>query len=277
MPYTNLEEAIEISKMGKGSLVSSIATYDNNIARQFVLGSASYHGRILVFNRDNAKENTGHGSPLPMLTHGGPGRAGGGEEMGGMRGVLHYLQRCSIQGTPSTLTEITSVYQYGSKYKESDIHPFRKYFEDLQIGDTVITHKRTVTEADITNFANVSWDHFYAHTDATSLEGTIFTQRVAHGYFVLSMAAGLFVDPGKGPVILNYGLDECRFTKPVYPGMTLGVRLSVKEKLPVDPKEADEVTKGIVKFLVDVYDETGETVAIATILTMVQRKVKSEE
>ena len=272
MPYRNLEEAIEISRMGKGSLVSSIATYDNTIARTFILGAASYHGRILVFNRDNGKENTGHGSPLPMLTHGGPGRAGGGEEMGGMRGVLHYLQRCSIQGTPTTLTEVTSVYQYGSEYKDPGVHPFRKYFEDLQIGDTVITHKRTVTEADIVNFANVSWDHFYAHTDATSLEGTIFTQRVAHGYFVLSMAAGLFVDPGKGPVVLNYGLEECRFTKPVYPGMTLGVRLSVKEKLPVDPKEADEVTKGIVKFLVDVFDETGETVAIATILTMVQKK-----
>ena len=272
MPYHNLDEAIEISRMGKGSLVSSIATYDNKIARKFVLGAASHHGRILVFNRENGKDNTGHGSPLPMLTHGGPGRAGGGEEMGGMRGVLHYLQRCSIQGTPTTLTEITSVYQYGSDYKDPGIHPFRKYFEDLQIGETVTTHKRTITEADITNFANVSWDHFYAHTDATSLEGTIFTQRVAHGYFVLSMAAGLFVDPGKGPVILNYGLEECRFTKPVYAGMTLGVRLSVKEKLPVDPKEADEVTKGIVKFLVDVFDETGETVAIATILTMVQKR-----
>lgn len=272
MPYNNLEEAIHITKMGRGSLVSSIATYDQKIGRQFVLGAASHHGRILIFNRDTAKDNTGHGSPLPMLTHGGPGRAGGGEEMGGMRGVLHYLQRCAIQGSPSMLTEVTSVYQYGGDYKHSDIHPFRKYFEDLEIGETVITHKRTITEADITNFANVSWDHFYAHTDATSLEGTIFTQRVAHGYFVLSMAAGLFVDPGKGPVILNYGLDECRFTKPVYPGMTLGVRLSVKEKLPVDPKEADEITKGIVKFLVDVYDETGETVAIATILTMVQKR-----
>ena len=272
MPYRDLDEAIAITKLGKGSLVSSIATYDNRLARQFVLGAASHHGRILVFNRDNAKENTGHGSPLPMLTHGGPGRAGGGEEMGGMRGVLHYLQRCSIQGSPTTLTAITSVYQYGSEYKDPGVHPFRKYFEDLEIGDTVITHKRTVTESDIINFANISWDHFYAHTDVTSLEGTIFTQRVAHGYFVLSMAAGLFVDPGKGPVILNYGLEECRFTKPVYAGMTLGVRLSVKEKLPVDPREADEITKGIVKFLVDVYDETGETVAIATILTMVQKK-----
>ncbi|HZV69099.1 MAG TPA: phenylacetic acid degradation bifunctional protein PaaZ [Saprospiraceae bacterium] len=277
MPYHDLDEAIEISKMGKGSLCSSITTYEDRKAKQFVLGAASHHGRILVLNRDCAKENTGHGSPLPMLTHGGPGRAGGGEEMGGMRGVLHYLQRCAIQGTPTTITEITSAYQYGSKYKDPGEHPFRKYFEDLHIGETIITHKRTITEADIVNFANVSWDHFYAHTDATSLEGTIFTQRVAHGYFVLSMAAGLFVDPAKGPVILNYGLEECRFTKPVYPGMTLGVRLSVKEKLPVDPKDEDDIPKGIVKFLVDVFDETGETVAIGTILTMVKKKAGNRE
>ncbi len=272
MPYSSLEEAIEISKMGKGSLCSSIMTYDDTLAREFVVGAASHHGRILVLNRECAKENTGHGSPLAMLVHGGPGRAGGGEEMGGMRGVLHYLQRCAVQGTPSTLTNITSIYQYGGAYVDPGIHPFRKYYEDLRIGDTVVTHKRTITESDIVQFANVSWDHFYAHTDVTSLEGTIFTERVAHGYFVLSMAAGLFVDPGKGPVLLNYGLEECRFTKPVYAGMTLGVRLSVKEKLPVDPKTEDEIPKGIVKFLVDVYDETGESVAIATILTMVQRR-----
>ncbi|HQW04117.1 MAG TPA: aldehyde dehydrogenase family protein, partial [Saprospiraceae bacterium] len=275
MPYANLDEAIEIAKMGKGSLCSSIVTYDNDIAKQFVVGAASHHGRILVLNRDCAKENTGHGSPLPLLTHGGPGRAGGGEEMGGMRGVLHYLQRCAIQGSPTTLTEITSIYQYGGQYKDPGVHPFRKYFEELHVGETVITHNRTITESDIVQFANVSWDHFYAHTDVTSLEGTTFTQRVAHGYFVLSMAAGLFVDPGKGPVLLNYGLEECRFTKPVYAGMTLGVRLTVKEKLPVDPKEEDVIHKGIVKFLVDVFDETGETVAIATILTMVQKKVSS--
>jgi oxepin-CoA hydrolase/3-oxo-5,6-dehydrosuberyl-CoA semialdehyde dehydrogenase len=274
MPYEDLDEAIEISKMGKGSLCSSIVTNDHQQARQFVVGAASHHGRILVLNRDCAKENTGHGSPLPLLIHGGPGRAGGGEEMGGMRGVLHYLQRCAVQGTPSALTDITTIYQYGGAYKDPGKHPFRKYFEELQVGDTIVTHKRTITESDIVQFANISWDHFYAHTDVTSLDGTIFTERVAHGYFVLSMAAGLFVDPGKGPVLLNYGLEECRFTKPVYAGMTLGVRLSVKEKLPVDPKTDDEIPKGIVKFLVDVYDETGETVAIATILTMVQRLPK---
>ncbi|MDA9182086.1 aldehyde dehydrogenase family protein, partial [Saprospiraceae bacterium] len=272
MPYDTLDDAIQLAKMGKGSLVCSVATYDDKIARDYVLGAASYHGRILVLNRESAPESTGHGSPMPLLVHGGPGRAGGGEEMGGVRGVKHYMQRCAVQGSPSTLTEVTGVYQYGGKYKDSGQHPFRKHFEDIHIGDTVITHKRSITETDIVNFGNVSWDHFYAHTDTTSLEGTTFEQRVAHGYFILSAAAGLFVDPGKGPVLLNYGIDECRFTKPVYAGMTIGVRLTAKEKIIQEKKEDEDFQKGIVKFLVDVYDETGETVAIATILTMVKCK-----
>lgn len=272
MPYQGMDEAIALSKLGKGSLCCSLVTASDNTARKFVLGAASYHGRILVLNRESAKESTGHGSPMPLLVHGGPGRAGGGEEMGGMRGVMHYLQRCAIQGSPTTLAEITQQYQVGGEYKTPDQHPFRLHFEDLRVGDTVITHKRTITESDIINFANVSWDHFYAHTDITSLEGTIFTERVAHGYFILSAAAGLFVDPGKGPVLLNYGIEECRFVKPVYAGMTIGVRLTVKEKAAQDRRDEEDVPKGIVKFLVDVYDETGETVAIATILTMVRKK-----
>ena len=272
IPYKDMDEAIRLSKMGKGSLCSSIATYDDGLAREYIYGAASYHGRILVLNRDNAKESTGHGSPMPMLVHGGPGRAGGGEEMGGMRGVKHYLQRCAIQGSPTTLTEVTGIYQYGGKYKEPGKHLFRKHFEDLRVGETVITHKRTITEADIINFANVSWDHFYAHTDITSLEGTTFEQRVAHGYFILSAAAGLFVDAGKGPVLLNYGIEECRFTKPVYAGMTIGVRLTVKEKMRQEKREDEDFAKGIVKFLVDVYDEEDETVAIATILTMIKMR-----
>lgn len=272
LPYKTTEEAIEITKMGKGSLVCSMATYDDSIAKEFVLGAASHHGRILVLNRDCAKESTGHGSPMPMLTHGGPGRAGGGEEMGGKRGVYHYMQRTSIQGSPTTLTRITNQYQVGGKQTETEVHAFRKHFEDLVVGDTVITAKHTVTEADITNFANVSGDNFYAHVDATSLDGTIFEQKVAHGYFVLSKAAGLFVDPKKGPVLLNYGLEECRFTKPVYPGMTIGVKLTVKEKVEQEKKSEEDIAKGIVKFLVDVYDEEGETVAIATILTMVKKR-----
>jgi oxepin-CoA hydrolase/3-oxo-5,6-dehydrosuberyl-CoA semialdehyde dehydrogenase len=273
MPYKTIDEAILLAKLGKGSLCCSIVTHDDRLARKYVLGAASHHGRILVLNRDNAKESTGHGSPMPLLVHGGPGRAGGGEEMGGKRGVLHYLQRCAIQGTPTTITAITHVFQQGADYHETPVHPFRKHFEELQVGDTVFTAKHTVTEADIVNFANVSGDHFYAHTDATSLEGTIFERRVAHGYFVLSKAAGLFVDPKKGPVLLNYGLDECRFTKPVYPGMTIGVRFTVKEKIDQEQKDENDVPKGIVKFLVDVRDETDETVAIATILTMVKKQV----
>jgi oxepin-CoA hydrolase/3-oxo-5,6-dehydrosuberyl-CoA semialdehyde dehydrogenase len=257
--------------MGKGSLVSSIVTGDDKIAREYVLGAASMHGRILVLNNECAKESTGHGSPMPMLTHGGPGRAGGGEEMGGKRGIFHYLQRVAIQGSPTTLSNITGVYQYGGKQTEDVRHPFKKHFEELSIGETLITHKHTVSEADIVNFANVSGDNFYAHMDATSLEGTIFTQRVAHGYFVLSKAAGLFVDAKKGPVMLNYGLEECRFTKPVYPGMTIGVKLTVKEKVDTEKRNEEDIAKGIVKWLVDVYDETGETVAIATILTMVKK------
>jgi oxepin-CoA hydrolase/3-oxo-5,6-dehydrosuberyl-CoA semialdehyde dehydrogenase len=271
MPYKNMEEAIELAKMGKGSLVSSIVTPCDKEAMEYVVNAASMHGRILVLNKECAKESTGHGSPMPMLTHGGPGRAGGGEEMGGKRGVLHYLQRTAIQGHPTTITKITQQFQVGAEMPEANPHVFRQHFEELMVGDTVFTHKHTVTDADIVNFANVSGDNFYAHMDATSLEGTIFEKRVAHGYFVLSKAAGLFVDPKKGPVLLNYGLEDARFTKPVYPGATLGVRFTVKEKIDQEKKSDEDIAKGIVKFLVDVYDETGETVALATILTMVKK------
>ncbi len=270
IPYKGTEEAIELVNRSGGALCCSIVTADAKIGREFTLGAATHHGRILILNEECAKESTGHGSPLPMLVHGGPGRAGGGEEMGGKRGVNHYMQRTAIQGSPTMLTEVMQQYQYGGTYKDPVQHPFQKYFEDLEVGETIITHKRSITEADIVNFANVSWDHFYAHTDTTSLEGTTFDQRVAHGYFILSAAAGLFVHPAKGPVLLNYGLEECRFVKPVYAGATIGVRLTVKEKITQEVK--DDIPKGIVKFLVDVYDETGETVAIATILTMVKMK-----
>jgi len=242
------------------------------LARQYVIGAATHHGRMLILNAACAKESTGHGSPLPLLVHGGPGRAGGGEEMGGVRGVKHYMQRVAVQGSPTTLTRITNIYQPKGATTEDEKHPFRKYFEELRIGDTIITHKRTVTEADIVNFANVSWDHFYAHTDHTSLEGTLFERPVAHGYFVLSAAAGLFVDAKKGPVLLNYGLEECRFLKPVYPGTTIGVQLTCKEKIEQETREPNDIPKGIVKWLVEVTDETNEPVALATILTMVKKK-----
>ena len=272
MPYNKIEDAIALAKKGKGSLCCTIVTADPKKATEFVVGAGTHHGRILVLDSECAKESTGHGSPLPMLVHGGPGRAGGGEEMGGTRGVKHYMQRVAIQGSPTSVTAITQSYQPNAKTVEVEKHPFRKYYEELEVGDTLITHKRTVTEADIVNFANVSWDHFYAHTDHTSLEGTMFEKPVAHGYFILSAAAGLFVDAKKGPVLLNYGLEECRFMKPVYAGATIGVQLTVKEKVPQDVKDETDVPKGIVKWLVEVTDETGEMVAIATILTMVKRK-----
>lgn len=290
MPYKTMDDAIALAKMGKGSLVSSIVTADDKIAKQYVIGAASMHGRILVLNSECAKESTGHGSPMPMLVHGGPGRAGGGEEMGGRRGVFHYLQRTAIQGSPTTITNITNQYQIGGKYIFSDKHPFRKYFEELQVGETYITKTHTVSEDDIINFAELSGDKFYAHLEPDSLEGTIFKRTVAHGYFVLSRAAGLFVDPPKGPVLLNYGLDECRFTKPIYPGMTIGVRFTCKEKIENDKglkaANGEDVKVGIVKWVVDIYDASseevrkkyevdlsmGDTVGVATILTMVKKK-----
>lgn len=272
LPYKTLDEAVELSKKGLGSLCCSIVTNDKAIARDFTLGAASHHGRILILNGACAKENTGHGSPLPLLVHGGPGRAGGGEEMGGKRGVLHYLQRTAIQGSPTMITSVTDVYQPGAEQKEVLLNPFMKHFEDVEIGETLITHKHSVTEADIVNFANVSGDHFYAHTDVTSLDGTLFEGRVAHGYWVLSKAAGMFVENRKCPVLLNYGIDEARFTKPVYPGMTIGVRLTCKEKIQQEKKDEEDIRKGIVKWLIEVYDEENETCAIATILTMVKNK-----
>ena len=272
MPYKTTEDAITLSRMGLGSLVSSIVTNNDDIATEFVVGAANMHGRILVLNNDCAKESTGHGSPMPMLVHGGPGRAGGGEEMGGKRGVMHYLQRTAIQGSPTTITKITNKYQYGAKQNILEVHPFKKHFEELNVGDTLITDKHVVTLEDIERFADLSGDKFYAHMDEKSLEGTPFTGRVAHGYFILSRAAGLFVDPPKGPVLLNYGLDECRFIKPVYPGATIGVRFTCKEKVDQEKRSPEDIAKGIVKWLVDVYDETGDSVAIATILTMVKKK-----
>ena len=271
LPYKTIDEAIELARMGKGSLVCSIITNDMKIAEQFVLGAASMHGRILVLNEACSKESTGHGSPMPLLTHGGPGRAGGGEEMGGVRGIKHYLQRTAIQGHPTTITALTKQYQVGGAQNTNGPHVFRKHFEEIEIGDTVITDTHLVTLDNINEFAELSGDKFYAHMDENSLDGTIFTERVAHGYFIMSKAAGLFVDPAKGPVLLNYGIDECRFTKPVYPGMTVGVRFTAKEKISQEKREDDDIAKGIVKFLVDVYDDDGETVMLATILTMVKK------
>ncbi|HEU4903331.1 MAG TPA: phenylacetic acid degradation bifunctional protein PaaZ [Flavisolibacter sp.] len=273
MPYKDLDEAIRLVKRGKGSLCCSIVTNDNKLATEFVVGAATHHGRILVLNREDAKESTGHGSPLPLLIHGGPGRAGGGEEMGGVRGVKHYMQRVAIQGSPTVLTAITQQYQQGAKGIQTGVHPFRKHFEDLQVGEQLVTEKRMITSDDIDAFADLSGDHFYAHQKDTDFTGTMFEKQVAHGYFVLSAAAGLFVDGSDlGPVLLNYGIDELRFTKPVYPGTELTVRFTCKEKVPQDQRDETEIPRGIVKWLVEMLDETGEIVGIATILTMVKRK-----
>jgi oxepin-CoA hydrolase / 3-oxo-5,6-dehydrosuberyl-CoA semialdehyde dehydrogenase len=282
MPYKTIDDAIELSKLGKGSLCSSIVTANYQIAKQYVIGAATHHGRILVLNNECAKESTGHGSPLPLLVHGGPGRAGGGEEMGGMRGVKHYLQRTALQGSPTTITEIINVYQQNAKGKDGGKHPFKKYFEELQIGEQIVTEKRTITSEDIDRFADLSGDHFYAHIKTTDFTGTMFEQQVAHGYFIMSIAAGLFVDRyEKNPVLLNYGIDELRFTKPVYPGSEIHIRFTCKEKLPNDKrviekpedfKRGDDIEKGIVKWLVEMIDETNEVTGVATILTMVAKK-----
>ena len=286
MPYKNMDEVIELSKKGKGSLCSSIVTADNKIAKQYVLGAASHHGRILVLNAACAKESTGHGSPLPLLIHGGPGRAGGGEEMGGIRGVKHYMQRVAVQGSPTSISEITNVYQPHAEGKDPGKHPFKKYFEELQIGDQLVTSKRVITSEDIDRFADLSGDHFYAHIKTTNFTGTMFERQVAHGYLIMSIAAGLFVDSyEKNPVLLNYGIDELRFTKPVYPGAEIHIRFTCKEKLSQDLKPAQtteggqpggdeyDIPKGIVKWMVEILDDTEEpVVGVATILTMVQRK-----
>ncbi|WP_179008848.1 phenylacetic acid degradation bifunctional protein PaaZ [Winogradskyella forsetii] len=275
MPYINLDEAITLAQMGKGSLVSSIATYDDKIAKDYVINAASHHGRILVINREMSKESTGHGSPLPYLVHGGPGRAGGGEEMGGMRGIKHYLQRTAIQGSPTTLTEITGIYQQNASYKEAEQHPFKYHWEDIQPGMSMKTHKRTLTDTDIINFSNLTWDHFYAHTDITSLDGSIFEKRTAHGYFIISAAAGLFVYPNNGPVSANYGLEECRFLRPLYHNDTIYVRLTCKQKVDRDVASAEHPS-GIVKWYAEIFDaNTDEKVAFATVLTMVQKKQES--
>ena len=286
MPYDTLQDAITLAKMGKGSLVSSIVTNDNTIAREYAVGAASHHGRILILNRESAAQSTGHGSPLPSLIHGGPGRAGGGEEMGGMRGVKHYLQRCAIQGSPTSLTKVTGIYQPKAAYIEAPAHPFTYHWDDIQPGMSLKTHNRTITDTDIVNFGNITWDHFYAHTDITSLDGSIFEKRTAHGYFIISMAAGLFVYPNKGPVAANYGLEEIRFLRPIYNNDTLYVRLTCKQKIDRDAR-GKEHPSGIVKWYVEVFDtnvdkanallpKTAEKedplVCIATILTMVEKK-----
>ncbi len=270
MPYDTLDEAIELAKLGRGSLCGSLITADPAIARKVILGVAAYHGRLLVLDKHSAKESTGHGSPLPNLVHGGPGRAGGGEEMGGARGVLHYMQRAAVQGSPSMLTAITHEWSQGAAQTTDVVHPFRKHFNELEVGDTIITGTRTITLDDVVNFANLSGDKFYAHMDNEAAQANgVFTGRVAHGYFIVSAAAGLFVDPAPGPVLANYGLEKLRFTKPVYPGDTIHVRLTVKQKTAKDTP-VDGIPQGVVEWDVEVFNQDNEPVAVYSILTLVK-------
>lgn len=270
MPYATVDQAVALARMGRGSLCGSLFTADDRVAREVVLGVAPYHGRLYILDRHSARESTGHGSPLPHLVHGGPGRAGGGEELGGIRGVLHYMQRTALQGSPTTITHITGEWIPGAAQPTDRVHPFRKHFNELEIGETLLTHRRTVTEADIVNFAGISGDHFYAHMDEIAAKDSIFGRRVAHGYFVLSAAAGLFVDPAPGPVLANYGLENLRFTKPVYAGDTIQARLTCKWKAAKDTPP-DGVPQGIVAWDVNVLNQEQEVVATYTILTLVRR------
>lgn len=266
MAYDGLDEALALAARGKGSLVGTIVTKDPMSAARFVPAAAATHGRILVLDREAAAESTGHGSPLPVLKHGGPGRAGGGEELGGLRAVKHYLQRTAVQGSPTMLAAVTGEHVRGAKVNEDGTHPFRKYFEDLKIGDSLLTHRRTVSEADIVNFGGISGDYFYMHFDEIAAKETQFGKRIAHGYFVLSAAAGLFVSPAPGPVLANYGLDTLRFVKPVGIGDTIQARLTAKRKI---DKKKDQ---GVVAWDVEVRNQDGDLVASYDILTLVAKR-----
>lgn len=265
LPYANLDEAIELARLGGGSLAGSIVSNDNDVARELVLGIAAWHGRMVLINRHCAAESTGHGSPLPHLVHGGPGRAGGGEELGGIRAALHYMQRSAIQGTPEMLAAVSNRWVRGGVEQLSETHPFRKTFEQLQVGDTLHTDSRQITLDDIDHFAEFTGDNFYAHTDEEAAKkNPFFDGRVAHGYLIVSFAAGLFVDPDFGPVLANYGLDDLRFAQPVNFGDTLKVRLTCKQKTLRDGSGYGEV-----RWDTEVTNQDDEIVASYDVLTMV--------
>jgi oxepin-CoA hydrolase/3-oxo-5,6-dehydrosuberyl-CoA semialdehyde dehydrogenase len=272
MPYDGLDEAIALAARGKGSLVGTLVTRDPKVAAKVIPVAAALHGRLLILDREAAAESTGHGSPLPVLKHGGPGRAGGGEELGGIRAVRHYLQRAALQGSPTMLAAVTGEHIRGAKVHESDLHPFRKWYEDLAIGDSLLTHRRTVGEADIVAFGGISGDYFYMHFDEIAAKESPFGKRIAHGYFVLSAAAGLFVSPAPGPVLANYGLDTLRFVKPVGIGDTIRARLTCKRKTDRQKKDANGVGQGVVAWDVEVTNQNDELVASYDILTLVAKR-----
>jgi oxepin-CoA hydrolase/3-oxo-5,6-dehydrosuberyl-CoA semialdehyde dehydrogenase len=268
MPYTSAERAIQLAARGQGSLVGSIVTGDSGFAREVVLGTAPWHGRLLVLDAEAAKESTGHGSPLPVLVHGGPGRAGGGEEMGGVRGVLHHMNRTALQASPAMLGSVTGRWVPGGERTVTAVHPFRKHLEDLKAGDTVIAGPRRVSLDDIEHFAEFTGDTFYAHMDEEAARANpFFDGRVAHGYLIVSLAAGLFVDPDPGPVLANYGLENLRFLTPVYPGDELTVTLTAKH---IDPREG--APYGEVRWDADVTKQDGSSVAKYDVLTLVAKR-----
>ena len=275
MPYEGLDEAVELAARGQGSLVATLVTRDPQVAARFVPAAAARHGRILVLDREAAVESTGHGSPLPLLKHGGPGRAGGGEELGGLRAVKHFLQRAAVQGSPTMLAAVTREYVRGAAVREDAQHPFRKWFDELAIGDSLLTHRRTVSEADIVAFGGISGDFFYMHFDELAAKESQFGKRIAHGYFVLSAAAGLFVSPAKGPVLANYGLDTLRFVKPVGIGDTIQARLTCKRKTD-RPARKGEQPQGVVAWDVQVTNQEGALVASYDILTLVLKRPVDE-
>ncbi|WP_375738329.1 phenylacetic acid degradation bifunctional protein PaaZ [Pseudomonas boanensis] len=272
MAYDDLDEAIALAARGKGSLVASLVTKDPLVAAKVVPQAAALHGRLHILDRESAAESTGHGSPLPVLKHGGPGRAGGGEELGGLRAVKHYLQRAAVQGSPTMLAAVTREYVRGAKVIETEVHPFRRYFDELQIGESLLTHRRTVTEADLVNFGCLSGDHFYMHFDEIAAKESQFGKRIAHGYFVLSAAAGLFVSPAPGPVLANYGLDTLRFINPVGIGDTIQARLTCKRKIDQGKKSPKGEPQGVVAWDVEVTNQNGELVASYDILTLVLKR-----
>lgn len=272
MPCAGIDEAMALAARGRGSLVATLVTRDPRTAARVVPAAAALHGRLLILDRDAAAESTGHGSPLPTLKHGGPGRAGGGEELGGLRAVKHGLQRTALQGSPTMLAAVIGEHVRGAKVKDTPVHPFRSHFEDLQIGDSLLTHRRTVSEADIVAFGGISGDYFYMHFDEIAARDSPFGRRIAHGYFVLSAAAGLFVSPAPGPVLANYGLDNLRFVKPVGIGDTIRARLTAKRKIDRRKADAKGVGQGVVAWDVEVTNQHDEVVASYDILTLVAKR-----
>lgn len=270
MPYSDLPQLATLVARGEGSLVASIVrNHDENI-EQLLSKIAPWHGRVHILDRESAKESTGHGSPLPLLVHGGPGRAGGGEELGGLRAVKHYMQRTAIQGSPNVLTQVGHSWTAGAEVFEDRVHPFKKSFDELRIGERLLTARRTITEADIVNFGGLSGDYFYAHMDKIAAAESLFGERVAHGYFIVSAAAGLFVDATPGPVIANYGMDNLRFVEPVKIGDTIQVELTCKQKTP-KPLRDEQKPHGVVVWDIKVKNQHNELVATYDILTLVEK------